>query len=437
MTGWPASADALDERQRAALGRALARWVEHREVAAGVHPHEPHKAPVIVDMELLRPGRPGLLDVVADVGGRLAHVVFGLERPGGELSLLGAVEEPALGVLEDGEGFAVVVDALHDADAAHALLDAVADDGLRGRPRSVVTLVRDDDTAVTLGFDRRYSFTVFPWLWRAPHPGVALLAGLDAAGFNHLPAPVAFWRRAGRDLGVVQELVAGSAGGWALALTSLRDMLAAGVSPDTAGGDFAPESRALGTMTARMHLALERAFGRRDDRAEAWEGVLEAPGSGDAAAAEGDSAGAGLQALAAGGMRLAAIRAHGDFHLGRTARTDQGWVVADTMPGGADPVSGEAVFRPPLADVADFLWSLRHAAAVAASERGPAAETSRAGELAEAWSARNRHAFLAAYLAVPGIDGLVPTDREAVRHLLGAFEASRELRRPVWVRAAG
>jgi maltokinase len=442
VTGWPNAVEAMDERQRAGIVRALGRWTEHHDEAAAERGTE-DRGPgadvppaTVVDMEVLWGGRPGLLDVVAETGGRLAHAVFGLHGPGAELRVLGAVEEPALGVLEDAEGFVVVVDALHDADAAPLLLEAVAGDGVRGRPRGVVTLLHDGADAVTLGFDRRYMFTVFPWLSAGPHPGVAMLAGLDDAGFNHLPAPVAFWRRAGRDLGVVQEFVAGSAGGWALALTSLRDLFAAGVSPDMAGGDFAPESFALGTMTARMHLALERAFGRRDDEVGAWADLL-APVLAAQDGLDDRRAEQELNQLRATGLRLAAIRTHGDFHLGRTARTDHGWVVSDTMPGGADQASGDPVFRPPLADVADFLWSLRHAAAVAASERGPAAEVSRVGDLAESWSARNRRAFLAAYLAVPGIHGLVPTDRTAVRLLVSAFEAAREHRRPNWARAAG
>src|SRR5579862_2886521 len=88
-------------------------------------------------MELLREGRPGLLDVVAEIGDRLAHVVFALHRTGEELRLLGTVEEPALGVIEDADGFAVVVDAVHDLDASQLLLDAVAGRGCAGaRTRS-------------------------------------------------------------------------------------------------------------------------------------------------------------------------------------------------------------------------------------------------------------------------------------------------------------
>jgi predicted trehalose synthase len=131
--------------------------------------------------------------------------------------------------------------------------------------------------------------------------------------------------------------------------------------------------------------------------------------------------------LRAADLRAPALRTHGDFNLGRTARTDQGWVVADCMPGGVPPGSEVPVYRSPLADVADMLWSFHRVATEAAVERDP---TGRAGlaTLAQAWEARNRRAFVAGYLATPGIGGLVPTDREVVRNLVAVFELERAAR---------
>ena len=62
--------------------------------------------------------------------------------------------------------------------------------------------------------------------------------------------------------------------------------------------------------------------------------------------------------------RLPVIRTHGDFHLGRTARTDQGWMVSDCRPGGVLGRDARPGRRTPLADVADLLWSM-HRASVA------------------------------------------------------------------------
>jgi maltokinase len=341
-----------------------------------------------------------------------------------------------LGTVEDADGEGLVVDALHVADAARVLLETVA--GLSGGANGdleTVSVVRDDDEATALAFDRRYLLTVFPWLFRGPHPGAALLAGLDEAGFNHLPAPVAFWRRAGRDLGVVQELLSGASSGWALAIGSLRDVIASGVQPAAAGGDFAPEALALGTMAARMHVALERAFGRRAGDVAKW--VDELGPDVLAAAAEGQRSGFAatsaedlLASLRRSGLRLPTIRTHGDLHLGRVARTDHGWVLADCMPGGTAPGTEEPLFRCPLADVADLTWSLWHAAQVAAGERGPASLGLASSETALAWQARNRRALLAAYLATPGIGPLLPADRRVVRRLLAMFELARAARGP-------
>jgi maltokinase len=402
---------------RDALDGLLRRWWDQHA------PGAPACAAIrVVDVEVIRPGRPGLIDVVAEMDGRLGHAVLAILGPEDRLHLVGAVEEPTLGTVEDAGGRGIVLDALHDAEAVHLLLEAVEGRSPAGRPdgRRTVSVVRDDADATVLAVDRRVTLTVFPWLARGAHRGMALLAALDEAGFNHLAAPIAFWRRAGRDLGVVQELLGGASSGWALAMSSLRDLIASGVPPQDAGGDFAAESFALGTMTARMHVALDRAFGRRTGDVAAW---VDAVQRGLSAADPDDRRDTGLlEELRRSGLHPPTIRTHGDFHLGRTARTDHGWVLADSMPGGTADGAEEPLYRSPLADVADFTCSLHQAAEVAAAERGPVPARAQPGDLAAAWEARNRRAYVAAYLATPGIGGLVPADRRVVRRLLGLFE---------------
>lgn len=376
----------------------------------------------LTEVEVLRPGRPGLVDVVARVDGRLLHLVLGVRRPGQEAHLLRAGDDPVLGLLDDADGLGVVVDALRDAELAPLVLRAVHTGAAEpGAPAPVA----DDDSGVVLAFGEVCTLTVFVWLVDGPHPGVEMLVALDEAGFNHLAAPLALWRRGGRDLGLVQERLAGSAGGWALALTSLRDLYAAGCPPEAAGGDFASEARSLGTMTARMHLAMDRAFGRRSEDIGTWVDSVElAVRTSDPSLLDGEGVNEALVMLRSSGLRASTLRTHGDFHLGRTARTDQGWVVADCMPGGVPPGGDAPVFRSPLADVADMLWSLHHVASVAALERDPTGRSGLAG-MAQAWEARNRRAFLAGYLATPGIGGLVPSDRRIVRSLAAVFEVER------------
>jgi maltokinase len=416
----------LTEERRRSLTQLVTAWLAQRSAGA-VPPDDGRAAPLVEvrEAEILLSDRPGLLDVIAEVEGRMVHAVLGLRRPGEEAHLLRATDDPVLGLFDDEHGLGVVVDALLDAELAPLVLAAVS--GEVDDPGAVVA-VADDEGAVVLAFGDRCTLSVFPWLFDGPHPGVGLLIALDEAGFNHLAAPVALWRRGGRDLGLVQEPLAGSAGGWALALTSLRDLYASGGAPEAAGGDFGPEARALGTMTARMHLALDRAFGRQAADVTAWVDEVQAvTRAADPDLLEVAGVAETLGVLRAADLRAPALRTHGDFNLGRTARTDQGWVVADCMPGGVPPGSEVPVYRSPLADVADMLWSFHRVATEAAVERDP---TGRAGlaTLAQAWEARNRRAFVAGYLATPGIGGLVPTDREAVRNLVAVFELERAAR---------
>jgi predicted trehalose synthase len=379
----------------------------------------------ILRTEVLLPGRPGLLDIVAGIGGREAHVVAGLRSVGDESHFLHSGDEMALGLLESDDGLAVCTDALRDAQLAPLLLATI-----RGvEPRSgPVAVVRDDDETYVLDCGDRGDLMVFPWLEGGPRPAVDLMVALDEAGFNHVAAPLVRWVWEGRDLGVVQEPLADRSGGWAQALTSLRDLYASGGTPEEAGADFGSEARALGTMAARMHLALDRAFLREPEPVAEWvesaetviaasdPSLLDAPGVSDL-----------IKSLRDTDARLPAIRTHGDLHLGRTSRTDQGWVLSDCTPGGVlpgDPAPGR---RSPLADVADLLWSLHQASMAAATERDP---TGRLGleALGQAWEARNRRAVVSAYLGTPGIAGLTGPDRNMVRNLIALFELARSAR---------
>ncbi|HEY1832565.1 MAG TPA: hypothetical protein VGG38_20180 [Acidimicrobiales bacterium] len=379
----------------------------------------------IVRAEVIRPGRPGLLDVVAEVGSRLAHVVIGLRSVGDEAHFLRPSDECTLGLLDDEVGLAVCTDALCDAHLAPLTLAT-----LRGvEPRTGSVLVRrDDEDTMVLDCADRGDLMVFHWIKEDPRPEVDMMMALERAGFNHVAAPLVRWVWEGRDLGVVQEPLADRASGWALALTSLRDLYASGNEPEEAGGDFGQEAFALGTMAARLHLALDRAFDRRPEAVADWiaEGekviaeadpsLLEAPGVSDL-----------MASLRQADVRLPVIRTHGDLHLGRTDRTDQGWVISDCAPGGVLP--GEAVpgGRSPLGDVADLLWSLHQASEAAATERDPAGRLGLTG-LGQAWEARNRRALVTGYLGTPGILGLTGPDREMVRNLIAFFELTRSVR---------
>lgn len=390
---------------------------------------------VIRGAEVVRPGRPGLISVIADAPGKVVHAVFGLRTPGDEVQFLADADDSPLGIIEDDDGLAVVFDATADSELMLLLIGVVvAADGEFERVRRVA--ITDDTVALT--FDDRLVFTIFQVLPRdgGPHAGLEIFLGLDGVGFNHLLAPVAIWRRGRTDLGIVQAYEPGSSGGWSLALTSLRDLFAAGGSPERAGGDFAPEARDLGTMTARMHLGLDQAFGRKSGDIGAWVAEIErVVGLADPDLLATEDVNSLLDDLRLSRRQCAAIRTHGDFHLGRVSRTDLGWYVLDFSPGSTSEFSAgsvpaeHAVFRSPLADVADMLWSFHHVSVVAAAEHDPDGHLG-LSELARAWEIHNRKAFLAGYLATPGITGLVPPGRDMVRKLSAAFELVRSVTMP-------
>ncbi len=375
--------------------------------------------------EVLLAGRPGLVDIVARVGDRRAHVVAGLRGVADEPHFLRPGEEAALGLLDDDHGLAVCTDALRDAQLAPLLLATVR--GVATRPGQVAVL-RDDEDATVIDCGDRGDLIVFPWLHDRSRADVDLLVGLEEAGFNHVAAPLVRWTWEGRDLGVVQEPLADRSGGWALALTSLRDYYAAGGSPEAAGGDFGAEARALGTMTARMHLALDRAFLRHHEPVGDWIDAAEgAIAAADPSLLDAPGVAELVKWIRASDARLPVIRTHGDFHLGRTSRTDQGWVVSDCGPGGVLPGESSPGRRTPLADVADLLYSMHQASTAAAAERDPAGRLGLSA-LGQAWETRNRRAFVTGYLGTPGIGGLVGPDRDLVRRIVPFLELARSVR---------
>jgi maltokinase len=425
VTGPDTGVADVSDSVRAALAELVSAYAGRRPGWEGGGPVR------VLDAEVLGSGRPGIVDVVAEFGDRYVHVPFGLRTPGEETRFIPDGDDAVLGSLVDAEGAAVVFDATRDAVVAAMLLQRVSGEVVEA---ALVRHLRDDKGSVTLAMEDRIAFTVYNEVVDGPRPDLELFLALDEVGFNHLAAPLAVWRRAGRDLGVAQEYLAGASSGSWLALTSVRDLYASGGPPELAGGDFGAEAHRLGTMTARMHLGLDKAFGRRAGDVGRWaEGIEAELRSLSVHLLERPDTEELLRELRTLQVPSQAIRTHGDFHLGRTCRTEQGWYVVDFATGGHPTSMAGAVteadddgpvYRSPLADVADMLWSLGHVATAAADERDPSGRDG-LGELADAWVARNRRAFLAGYLGVPGISGLVPPGREALRVLTASFELVR------------
>lgn len=363
----------------------------------------------IVDIEVLRSDHPGLASVVVECRECTFHLVLGWRSVGVAPGVLGARTDAVLGPSEDGSGDVLVYAAVADGELLVHLLDAVSDGTASAeRGRVVESLV----SHFSLVYDDRLFMKCYRVIEPRPRPEVEMVWRLDAAGFNHMPAPVGHWQRGGRDLALVREFVPGAVEALALARTSLRDLLARAGSSENgaafadvglAGGDLGPDMRRLGEMTARLHLALASAFG-----------TAPLPGK-----------------PRAGAVVRRAIRVHGDYHLRRIMRSDGGWLVAGF---GDDPLMGEAAgsgsqgegrFASPLEDLADLSCSLRIAAdeAVALQTRGMRLN---AGVLADGWHEHNMACFLRGYLATSGIHELVVGGPDELAGALLAVVARRE-----------
>ncbi|MHB1534498.1 MAG: phosphotransferase [Acidimicrobiales bacterium] len=334
------------------------------------------------------------------------------ERPGGEAAdFLNGHEEAVLGSL----GASYYYDATLDAELSLpllALFSGGAETAERVRPIGV------EQSNTSLVYDDRVILKVFRRLLDGPNPEVEVTHALVAAGFAHVARPVASWRLDGRDLAFAQQFLAGGLEGWALALTSLRDLYNSDTSvPAEAGGDFAAEAARLGAVTAEMHLAMAAAFGTSSDgvpvAAAGYPALLE-----DIerrlvlARADLDSGGAAAVDAAMRRLRSvegagAWVRVHGDYHLGQVMRSDAGWFVLDFE--GEPARALEERVRPssPLKDVAGMLRSLQYAARFALGERAES-EIDRLETRADAWEAHNRASYVRAYAEVPGVADLLP-----------------------------
>ena len=348
------------------------------------------------------------------------------ERPNGELApFLSGRPGSVLGSVGDRYYY----DATVDPEMALALLGVLtggAEVAERVRPISA------EQSNSSLVYDDRLIAKVFRRLHSGPNPDVVVTEALAAAGFTHVAAPVATWRRDGTDLAFVQRYLAGGTEGWALALTSLRDLYASRPDdPAEAGGDFAAEAARLGGMTSGMHLALAEAFGvdRVEFRTRGWPAVLAEVEDGlrrvVGAAWEGSARHLldQLQELADPGP---AIRCHGDFHLGQVMRTDRGWYVLDFEGEPARAMDERLKPCSPFKDVTGMLRSFQYAANFVLLERDVREREELAG-LAEGWERHNRDAFLEGYFATPGIGDLLPEGSDVRAGVSLALELQKAL----------
>jgi maltokinase len=387
----------------------------------------------IIDQEIRGDRFPFLIRLLVDADAAVYQVVIGVRGRDEHPEFLRGHDPAFIADVTTHQGEAIAYDAVYDPDLALVILDWVAPHEKAGRAR----VMGAEQSNSSLVYDERIILKLFRRVQAGHNPEVEITEALAAQGFTCVAEPLATQRVRDYDLAILQPFLAGAAEGWALALTSLRDLFGMNDTasipiisldapppppdPAQAGGDFSGEAARLGAMTGGMHVALADAFGRRPADAKAWAASIGAqldalkPGDVDRTAA--DAIIERLLDIDAG----SAIRVHGDYHLGQVLRTDAGWYVLDFE--GEPARSLEERRRPtsPLKDVAGMLRSFHYAASVARTERDEYALE----ELAAAWEDRNRKAFLRGYLKAAGPGAILPPDEDSAGVVLAAFELEK------------
>lgn len=345
-----------------------------------------------------------------------------------------------IGQINSEEKILDVYEIVGDHLLAKYLLDMITNTNYDSQTVRALGLEQSNSSLV---YDEKLILKIFRRLHRGTNPEVEMNEALDRVGFNHLAAPVALWKNDDFDFAYLQEFLAGGTEGWALALTSLRDLFASGVSPEEAGGDFFPEAGRLGEMTAKLHSSLAKAFGVYEAEPSQWissmstmveniEDILD-PELKDKALDLFSK----LSSLSDVG---ASIRIHGDYHLGQVMRTDLGWFVLDFEGEPALSFDKRRQVRSPLKDIAGFLRSLHYAVEVSKMNQD-SLQDQEVDQLGLEWQRRNRNGFLEAYLSSLLIQDLLPQDPMALQILLhlhemekAAYEIAYEnSQRPNWL----
>jgi maltokinase len=344
----------------------------------------------------------------------------------------------------DPELMAFLLDAITDEQSVgpigfHREDDVDLDHGLRGRA------ITSEQSNTSLVYGQQYILKLFRKLTAGTNPDLRMHRALHSVGCEHIAQPLGWMSDDEGDrptLGMMQQYMADAADGWAMATTSVRDLMAeADLHADEVGGDFAGEAHRLGAAVATVHADLARALESRPVKAGEMESAVDAmherldtvlsvvpdlaPQEKALRAAFEDARGVD------GGVPIQHV--HGDLHLGQVLRTVNGWLLIDFEGEPAAPASERTAPRSPLRDVASMLRSFDYAAHQLLVGQP---EDHQLAVRAKEWATRNRSAFCDGYAEVsPNGD---PREHEVLLRALELDKAVYEVfyehaNRPDWV----
>jgi maltokinase len=402
--------------------------------------------------------------VVTEIDADLDHVVLevgyddgGVEHYQAFVGWERSIPDEYLGVALIGEdGGRIAVDALYDDSACRQIIALIGEnarrDGLAfvGEPHSELDLeapvrvgdAEQSNTSVIIG--QAAIFKLFRRLVAGINPDVELGRVLAHAGSPHVAKLLGSIEDVEpdgepRSLAMLTEFAHNSMEGWAMALTSARDLLVVAEDPDTPephaeemGGDFAAEAYRLGEAVASVHLTLAETLGVQiaPPPIERMRARMEA------ASAEVPELAPLMQEARAALDRVnaptALQRVHGDLHLGQVLRTPDTWLLIDFEGEPGKPIAERRANDSALRDVAGMLRSFDYAAHYLLVDY---ADDETAMHRAQDWSHRNRDAFCDGYAAAGGGDPREQADLLRAYELDKAlYEAAYEARhRPHWL----
>ncbi|MBK8459623.1 MAG: phosphotransferase [Micropruina sp.] len=394
-----------------------ARWFGGKGLEAGVSAITP--GPWYTPVGVLPAVRSEIAEIAyADGRSELYHLLVGYREPGTGSSAV--VSRSTVGERE-----VEVVDAPTDPDCMRALLEALtsSDQAMEWSDRAAVdaqapTKVwagEQSNTTVCLGDDRL--FKIFRKVDVGRNLDVEVLAALNGSGitpwvYGTLTGELPSGGRA--DLGMFVERVSGVTDGWEWACEACAE-----------NRSIAVEAAELGRSLREVHLRLAQAFGTGNIAGEELSAtMLRRLQSAAAQVVElrevEDSLKLSFGALA--GLHLTSQRVHGDFHLGQTLRSADGWTIIDfegePLKTLAERRELDSVWR----DVAGMLRSFDYV-------RG--AHPDPTSQQALAWCAEARQGFLNGYgeglTLDPNLLAAYETDK-------AIYEVVYEVRnRPDWV----